>query len=445
MSAPTAHVQFPEELLWLFTESGEESLRSIAVPIAADDKDSILGRTKVLYGGRAGYKSWSMAQALLLIGAQRSVRILVARETRDSLKESAHQLLQEQVARLGLQEAYEVLQYTIRAKNGTEIIFRGLQNLTVQDLKSFESIDYVWVEEAASISKKSWETLIPTIRKPGSQIWVSFNPELATDDTYLRWVVSPPPGTIVQKTHWRDNKWISRESRAEALHLQRTDPETYSYVYDGATQSTIVGAVYRAEIMAAEAAGRICSVPYDRSLPVRTFWDLGWSDLVCIWFAQAEAFRYRVIDYYENNFQNSDHYLQVLQQRGYTYSVQPAAIVWPWDASTKMNRESTEQSIRAKGFSLRILDQASKSGGIDAVRRMFPQFYFDAMKCSEGLAKLRHYQWGPIQEGEKLKREPLHDINSHPADALRTLAVDIREQFTPPKKAARQEEYSQWS
>lgn len=403
---PTARAQFPTKLQCLFQPA----------------------RAKVIYGGRDGVKSWSVAQALLLMGAQRPLRILCARETQQSIRESVHQLLGDTIKRLGMESIYRVMEYTIKGPGGTEFIFAGLRNLTVEQIKSFEAVDIVWVEEASGVLKRSWQVLIPTIRKPGSEIWITFNPDLATDDTYVRWVVSPPPGTVVVKTSYLDNAWLSAESRAEIEYLRKADPEAFAHIYEGATRSTLEGAVYRAEIMRAESEGRITTVPYDASLPVRTFWDLGWSDLVCIWFAQRDGFKYKLIDYYENHFQASDHYLQVLQSKGYTYSqdVGAPAIVWPWDASTKMNRESTEQSIRQKGFTLRILDQASKAGGIDAVRRIFPQLWIDAEKCSEGLAKLRRYQWGPLPNSGKLQREPLHDVNSHPADALRTMAASIR-------------------
>src|ERR1035437_1046923 len=401
-----ARAQFPEKLQFLFQPK----------------------RYKVLYGGRDGVKSWSIAQALLIQGTQRPLRILCARETQQSIRESVHQLLADTVKRLGLESFYRVLEYTIKAPNGTEFIFAGLRNLTVEQIKSFESIDIAWVEEAQGVGRRSWQVLIPTIRKAGSEIWVSFNPELATDDTYTRFVVSPPPTAMVVMTSYRDNQWLSEESATEIEYLRKSDPDTFQHVYEGATRSTVEGAIYKSEIMRAESEGRICQVPYDASLPVRTFWDLGWSDLVCIWFAQSEGFKYRIIDYHEDNFQSSDHYLQVLQNKGYTYSqsMEAPAIVWPWDAATKMNRESTEQSIRAKGFTLRILDQASKAGGIDAVRRMFPLMWFDAEKCAEGLSRLRRYQWGPLPQTGQLKRDPLHDVNSHASDALRTMAVSIR-------------------
>jgi phage terminase large subunit len=383
-------------------------------------------RAKVLYGGRDGVKSWSVARLLLVLGTQRKLRILCARETQQSIRESVHQLLSDQIERLHLKEFYRVLQSTIIGVNKSEFIFVGLRNLTVQQIKSFEDIDIVWIEEAAAVTRRSWQVLIPTIRKPGSEIWVTFNPELATDDTYLRWVLRPPPNTLVIKTSYRDNVWLSAESRAEIEYLRETDPEAFEHIYEGATRSTVQGAIYKAQIMKAETEGRICRVPYDANHPVQTFWDLGWSDLVCIWFAQCVGFEYRLIDYHEDNFQDIDHYLQVLQGKGYTYS----QCVLPWDASSRMMQNSIREVMARKGFQVRILERESVTVGIDAVRRLFGQMFFDADKCADGLSGLRRYQWGPEPKSGKTSREPLHDRASHPADALRTLAMSIK---VPPK------------
>jgi phage terminase large subunit len=409
MDALQVNVEMPEKLLFLLQPA----------------------RYKVLYGGRDGVKSWSIARALLCLGTQRPLRILCARETQQSIRESVHQLLSEQVKHLHLEEFYRVLDYTIKAPNGTEFIFAGLRNLTVEQIKSFEALDIVWVEEAQGVLRRSWQVLIPTIRKPGSEIWVSFNPELAEDDTYKRWVIAPPPNSKVVMTSYRDNAWLSAESAQEIEYLRKTDPDTFEHVYEGATRSTVDGAIYKAQITRAEAEKRITLVPYDAAHPVQTFWDLGWSDLVCIWFAQSIGFTYRIIDYYENHFQEIDYYLQVLQSRGYTYS----QCVLPWDASSKMMQSSIQQVMRTKGFTVRILDRASVIDGIDAVRRMFPQMYFDAEKCADGLQGLRRYQWGPLPQSGQLKREPLHDRASHPADALRTLAMSVKvPEIKGPKK-----------
>ena len=83
--------------------------------------------------------------------------------------------------------------------------------------------------------------MIPTIRKPGSEIWVTFNPELETDDTYQRFVVHPPPGAVVVKTSYEDNDYLSDELRLEIEHLRTTDPDEYEYVYGGMCGSTVNG------------------------------------------------------------------------------------------------------------------------------------------------------------------------------------------------------------
>jgi phage terminase large subunit len=84
------------------------------------------------------------------------------------------------------------------AKNGTEFNFVGLRN-NIANVKSFEGVDICWVEEAQSVSGRSWDVLIPTIRKEESEIWISFNPELETDETYQRFVVNPPENSAGHK------------------------------------------------------------------------------------------------------------------------------------------------------------------------------------------------------------------------------------------------------
>ena len=145
-------------------------------------------RFKVMYGGRGGAKSWSVAMALLVMGSNRPLRILCAREIQKSMRDSVHRLLSDQIAALGLGGFYDVLDTEIRGANGTLILFAGLQSHTVDSIKSYEAIDIVWVEEAQSVSARSWEVLVPTIRRPGSEIWLTLNPDLATDATYARFI-----------------------------------------------------------------------------------------------------------------------------------------------------------------------------------------------------------------------------------------------------------------
>ena len=146
-------------------------------------------RYKVLWGGRGGAKSWGIARALLIIGANKPIRVLCAREFQTSIKDSVHKLLSDQIINMGLTDFYEVVDRTIRGKNGSEFNFVGLKN-NVANVKSYEGVDICWVEEAQSVSARSWDVLIPTIRKEQSEIWVSFNPELATDNTYQRFILN---------------------------------------------------------------------------------------------------------------------------------------------------------------------------------------------------------------------------------------------------------------
>jgi len=380
---------------------------------------------KVLYGGRDGVKSWTVARALLILGSQKALRILCARETMDSIRESVHQLLSDQIVNLGLERFYSVLQSEIRGKNGTEFVFAGLRKQTVSSIKSYEAIDICWIEEASVVSRRSLTILLPTIRKPGSEIWFTLNPDLETDAVYQDFVVSPPAGAWVVKTSFRDNNWLSPESRQKIETLRERDYDTYHHVYEGATRSTVEGAIYKAEIQNAEKNGHIRAVPFDPMLPVDTFWDLGFADRVSIWAAQRTVFEIRILRYFEGDHQAIDYYLREIQSWGYVLGT----CYLPWDGGTISlgTGKSIEEIMRAKGFKTRVNRQLSVADGINAVRTIFPQMYFDQTLCADGLQYLRRYQWGPASALGQQRSTPLHDDASHPADALRTLAVGIRE------------------
>ena len=117
-------------------------------------------RYKVLYGGRGGIKSWSIAQHVLIAGAERPLRIPCARETMQSIRDSVHQLLEDQITRPGYQRKYEVQKVEIIGRNGTSFTFHGLRDQSVHNIKSLEGAGILWVEEKQNVSKKSWRTVI---------------------------------------------------------------------------------------------------------------------------------------------------------------------------------------------------------------------------------------------------------------------------------------------
>ena len=189
-------------------------------------------RYKVAYGGRGSSKSWSVARALLVLGGKGKKRILCAREFQVSIGESVHRLLSEQIEAMGLEWFYTIQQNSIFGLNGTEFIFAGIRNNPTK-IKSTEGVDICWVEEAEKVSNSSWDVLIPTIRKPGSEIWVTFNPADVNDPTYKRFVLSQPPDCISRLVNWRDNPWFTEELKNEMEHLRSIDIDAYNHIWEG--------------------------------------------------------------------------------------------------------------------------------------------------------------------------------------------------------------------
>jgi phage terminase large subunit len=379
-------------------------------------------RYKVLYGGRGGAKSWGVARALLIHGASKPLRILCAREFQSSISDSVHKLLSDQISDLGLGGFYEVQQASIRGKNGTEFSFAGIRH-NVTKIKSFEGVDICWVEEAQTVSRASWDTLIPTIRRPGSEIWITFNPGLEDDETYKRFIKDPPTNAIIQRINWSDNPWLPDVLRQEKDDLKRRDPDAYLHVWEGHCRQMLDGAIYANEIRQATEEQRICRVPYDAAKPVYTFWDLGRSDSTSIWFAQTVGYETRIIDFYQAQGHALGHYLKVIQGKPYVYGEH-----WlPHDATHELlaSERTIQQQMRAMGHTVRIAPRMSVADGINAARTIFGKCYFDAVKCEDGLHCLKNYRYDVDPETKQFSRNPLHDWASHAADAFRYLAVGL--------------------
>lgn len=382
-------------------------------------------RYKVLYGGRGGAKSWGIARALLIMGAKKPMRILCAREYQTSIKDSVHKLLCDQIEALGLLQFYEITQASLRGANGTEFAFIGLKN-NPANIKSFEGVDVCWVEEAQTVSRLSWNILIPTIRKEGSEIWVSFNPELETDETYQRFVVKPPRDCISIKINYSDNPWFPETLRLEMEALKLRDHQAYQQVWEGICRQTVDGAIFAQELAKAEMEDRIGKVPYDPTKPVHAVCDLGWADATAWWFLQFIGMETRLIRYFEDTQRTMTSYLAQLQTYGYVYDT-----IWlPHDAQNKTLAaagRSIEEIVRYSGYKTRILERVPVVDSINAARTIFPNCYFDREHCADGLNCLRHYRYEVNPDTGQFSKTPLHDHYSHGADAFRYIALMIRE------------------
>lgn len=406
----SAQADFPEKLQCLFEPS----------------------RYKVLYGGRGGAKSWGIARALLILGAQKKLRIACGREIQKSIADSVHHLLKEQIEELGLGAKYRVLETYIEGTNGTLITFHGLKH-NVVSLKSIEGIDIFWAEEAQTISKNSWNTLIPTIRKEGSEIWVSFNPELDTDETYRRFILRPPTGAVVVKVNYRDNPWFPRVLEQERQDCLATSADDHDNIWEGQTKRVLEGAIFAKELREAWAAERIMRVPYDMAHPVQTVWDLGRADMTAIWFVQMIGLEFRIIDYYQNRGFGLPHYIKTLKDRPYSYG----AFWLPHDAKNEqlVSERTIEQQVRTAfpGNSVNIVEKTSVVARIDAARTIFNRCVFDAENCSEGLNVLARWKYKVNADTGQWSKDPDHDDNSHGGDAFTYMAVAV----TVAKKSAK--------
>ena len=391
-------VQFPKKLDFLFSQH----------------------RYKVAYGGRGSGKSWSFGRALIRLAAAKPLRILCAREVQKSIKQSVHQLLSDQIQNMGLGAFFEVLESEIRGINGSTFSFAGLATNTVESIKSYEGVDIVWCEESQSISKRSWDILIPTIRKEGSEIWVTFNPDIDTDDTYQRFVVNPPENARVVKINYSDNPWFPRVLEEERLHSKLTNPD-YANIWEGACKAAVDGAIYSNEIREAQENGRITTVPYDPNLKVHVVMDLGWNDAMSIILCQRGVSDVRVIGYIEDDHRTLDSYSAQLKDMGYNWG----QMYLPHDGQTKDFKHgiSAEDIMRRHGWDVRIVPRADIENGIRISRMNFHRIYFD--KSVERLiACLKNYRRS-INSNTQEPGSPLHDEYSHGADAFRYLCVSI--------------------
>ena len=379
-------------------------------------------RYKVTHGGRGGGKSWAIARALLLLAAQKPLRILCTREVQKSIKDSVHKLLGDQIQAMGLGSFFEVQVSVIKAANGGEFLFAGLSDLTAESIKSFEGVDIVWCEEAQAISKRSWDILIPTIRKDGSEIWVSMNPELDTDDSYVRFIQSPPPDSVVIQVNYTDNPWFPDVLEKERQHALATMPKAdYENIWLGKCRPAISGAIYADEVADMAAGGRMCDVAYDPTMKVHVIWDLGWNDSMSLILVQRHLSTLRVIEYLEDSHKTLDWWSAELRKRNYNWGT-----MWlPHDgahADYKTGKTAREL-MEAAGWEVDITPNLPIESGIRMARMSLRQTYIDKAKAARLVECLKRYRRGvPASTGEPGR--PVHDEWSHGADAFRYLAIN---------------------
>lgn len=403
---------------------------------------------KVMHGGRGGGKSWCMARALLLLGSNKKLFIVCGREIQRSIKDSVHKLLADQIPLLGLDDFYEVFDDKIVGKNETKFVFVGVRN-NIAAVKSMEAIDIFWLTEATFVSKNSWEVLLPTIRRDppfgpferGSEIFIDFNPELISDETYQRFVVDPPEGTQVIQVNWIDNPWFPEMLRKQKDELRKKDYDSYLTVWEGKTRRALQGAIYAKELSTAIEDGRVNpNIKYDRSKGVIVAFDLGKSDMCSLWFMQQIGMEHHAIDFYENCGYGIDHYLEEIQNRKYLIQ----GIWLPHDgahetqAAPKSIERQCKDVYKTPGI-VRVVPRVGHTTKINALRALFPRLSINEATCSQGMLALQHYQYGVHPETGQRTTQPLHNWASHAASSISDYAVMLREGNKPREEEVEQE------
>lgn len=382
-------------------------------------------------GGEGSGKSHAFAENLIerhyMTPGCRSVCI---REVQKSLKESAKRLLEDKIGRFGLTEAqgWVIKREVIETPGGGLITFTGMQDHTADSVKSLEGFDTAWVEEAQSLSDRSLTLLRPTIRKDGSELWFTWNPQRPTDsiDRLLR-SDAAPSDAIVIRANWSDNPWfpgVLEQERQDCLRLQA---ERYGHIWEGEYATVLDGAYFAQHLVKAQLEGRIGFASRDPLLKVYAFWDIGGSgakaDACAIWMVQFIGAEVRVLDYYEASGQEFSYHVEWLRSHDYA----KAMCVLPHDGGThdKVFAVTPQAFLSKAGFDTQVVPNQGRGAAgqrIDAARQMFPSVRFNEDTTKAGRDALGWYH-ERRDEARGIGLGPDHDWSSHAADAFGLMAV----------------------
>ena len=409
-------------------------------------------RYKGAYGGRGGAKSHFFAEQLIIRSYSTPTRAVCIREVQNTIRDSVRQLLIDKIQKLGLGNEFDVLESEIRGRNGSLIIFKGMQSYNSENIKSLEDFDIAWVEEAQTFSAQSLKLLRPTIRKDSSEIWFSWNPRHDTDavDQFFR-SGHQRSGMVSVNVNWPDNPWFPSVLRQEMIDDFAIDPEQAEHVWNGGYEIITEASYFAKLLAAAEKDGRIGHFPYDPRYEVFTSWDIGVDDFTAIWFFQTDGYRVWVIDFFEISNAGAQEIvdlalpevggdaqkaaaqlLELGRHEPYRYGKHflPHDVkVREWGAGAKQ-RSLTLMDLNVKPIHVGVAtDPADR---INATRQLLPITSFnDTPQVRQGISRLRRYQRRRIEALETYAG-PLHDENSHAADAFGEFAINCG--IHPPKE-----------
>ena len=393
---------------------------------------------KVAWGGRSSTKSWSFAGALLTLGIHQDLRILCCREVQKSLSESVHQLLQDRIKGLGLGDYYKVTENAIRGTTRNTLFrFTGLADHTAETLKGYEGFNVMWLSEAQSIRRRSWQIALPTLfRTPYAELWADFNPLLDSDETWQRFIVNPPPGAKVVEMNWRDAEacgWFPPEQRRLMEWDRIYSKDSFANIWEGRPRTTIAGAIYANEVTEMVTENRFRPIPYDPRLPVHRVFDLGWNDaMVAILVQKPHPSALNIVGYLEDSRITYASFLGAMDQLHMRWGTD-----WlPHDADQHhpTSGTSARKMLVGLGCNVKMIPKSDPEARIKAARMMFPRIYMDTAKIDTPperpdrlmgagnlMDRLKRYRRN-VPKTTMEPTGPMHTVESHGADAFGGLA-----------------------
>jgi phage terminase large subunit len=394
-------------------------------------------RYRIAYGGRGSGKSRGFAlmcciKAIELAQAGETGVIVCLREYINTLADSSMAEIKNVIKETPwLQPYFDMGEKYVRTKDrNIEFLFYGLTR-NLDSLKSLARIHIAWVDEAARVTEEAWRKLIPSVREPSSEIWVTFNPEHKNSSTDKRFRQNPPTDSKWAEVNYMDNPWfpdVLEQARKDDKALR---PETYAHIWLGDYLTVVEGSYYDKFINEAKESGRVTFIPQDNLMGLYTFWDIGGTgakaDSTAIWVGQFIGKKIHLIDYCEGKGQPLSYYVDWLRKKRYD----DALHYLPHDGRTqdKVFDVSFESSLRELNWDVEVVPNQGTGAAmkrIDQARRLFTRIWFDAKKCEAGIDALKFYH-SKIDEHRGIDLGPNHDWSSHAADAFGLMAVVYEE------------------
>lgn len=391
------------------------------------------------YGGRGSAKTRSFATMAAVVGlryGQAGVRGLVVcgRQFMNSLSDSSleecKRAIQDNPTLLAY---YEIGDTFIRSKDRRiEFVFCGLDR-NIESIKSKGRILLLWVDEAEPVTDVAWEVVVPTLREEGdgwnAELWVTWNPKRKGAPVEARWRDSSNPRVKVVELNWRDNPRFPAKLERDRVADLAERPERYEHVWEGKHATTLPGAYWAGELLAARQQGRIGRVAADPLMTLRIHCDIGGTgaraDAFVMWVDQFIGKEVRVLDHYEAVGQPAATHFAWLREKGYTPQRAQVWLPHDGDAQDKVHDASYAKAFRDVGYTTTVVDNQGKGAArmrIDAARRLFPSIWFNEATTEAGRAALGWYH-EKRDEQRGIGLGPEHDWASHSADAFGLMCV----------------------